>query len=76
MKEKKKKLVGELVMDKLSGKKGVVLEKIKKDRYRVRVWVPECSSWVVMECPTNQFQTGTFEEKNKIGFKYDENKTK
>lgn len=65
------KIVGEIVTDKLSGKKGIVVEKIKRGKHKgmyvVRCWVLEQSNWMVMECPRSQFEIG--HEEKKMGFK-------
>lgn len=64
----KSKLVGQFITEKLSGKTGIVVQKKKKNRYVVRIWVKETSNWVVMDCPKSQFEIGSKEE-SKIGFK-------
>lgn len=62
-----KKLIGKYITEKLSGKKGIVLQKKKKNRYIIRVWSTENSNWYTLKVPREQFELGHEEEK-KIGF--------
>ncbi len=68
-----KKLVGSLVRDKLSGRKGIITEVIKekkkKKKYAMRVWVAEQASWLAIECPRGQFEKWKGNDDTRIGFK-------